>query len=391
MASRNIMIAVIASIVLSTRMSGAEPPLDAVARSIVGATQGVFARAQDGTVLASVNAERPVHPASVTKVATTLALLRELGPDHRFETRVLATGPVDGGALRGDLVIDAAGDPFFVYENALLVLDELRALGVRSVDGRLAVRGPLLFNWRPDPDGRALRRALEGRDGGEAWDAVRPRLHASRLEDLALAFGGRPAAAPKERVIVVHRSPPLRRIVKALNCYSNNVFHLLADTIGGAAAVERVARAAVDVPADEIVIDNAAGEGRTNRLSPRAAAAVLVALEDELARHRLTLPDVLPVARVDPGTLEHRLGDAVVGKTGTIGSLGASALAGVAGTRRWGEVTFAVLDRGLPVPDAQRRQDAFVEAILRAGEPVSWPHRTLDVPVFAGASLERGG
>jgi D-alanyl-D-alanine carboxypeptidase len=61
-------------------------------------------------------------------------------------------------------------------------------------------------------------------------------------------------------------------------------------------------------------------------------------------------------------------GGAVVGKTGTIGSLSVSALAGRIRTRRFGEVTFAVIDRGLPVPEAHRRQDAFVRFILSEGE-----------------------
>jgi D-alanyl-D-alanine carboxypeptidase/D-alanyl-D-alanine-endopeptidase (penicillin-binding protein 4) len=290
-------------------------------------------------------------------------------------------------------VVDATGDPVLVYENAFMMLGELRALGIRAVDGGLEVRGPLFFNWQAEGK-PALRRALEGREGTEAWPAVQARLDAAALSDLAISFGGgvptHDGAEP--RVLLVHRSPPLVRIVKALNCYSNNVFHQLADRIGGPAAVERVSRDAVpDVDPTEIVIDNAAGAGATNRLSPRAAVALFDVLERELGAHGLGLADVLPVASVDPGTLRSRLSDAVVGKTGTFGSLGASALAGVVRTRRWGAVTFAVLNRNVPVPDAQRRQDAFVDAVLRAGEPIAWPHRTLDAPTFTDAVVERGG
>ena len=88
-------------------------PYQALAERLVGPDQGVFVLAEDGTVLASVAADRPVHPASVTKIATTLALLRELGPDHRFATRVRGPPPEDG-RIRGDLTVAASGNPFFL-------------------------------------------------------------------------------------------------------------------------------------------------------------------------------------------------------------------------------------------------------------------------------------
>src|SRR5262249_26276556 len=94
-----------------------DPPLQALARH-VGATEGVFARAADGTVLVSQAAARAVHPASVSKVATSLALVDHLGAGYRFETRVLARGPLHDRRLAGDLVIEAGRDPFLVYESA---------------------------------------------------------------------------------------------------------------------------------------------------------------------------------------------------------------------------------------------------------------------------------
>src|SRR5262249_33576749 len=144
-------------------------------------------------------------------------------------------------------------------------------------------------------------------------------------------------------------------ILKSFNCYSNNVFHLVAPQIGGTSVVEAIARAKAPTDAGEIVIENGAGAGTTNRLSPRAATALLVALERTLKERSLSLADILPVSGIDPGTLEERLvtnpshRGMVVGKTGTYGDVGASALAGVIRTRRYGEVAFAVLDSWVPV------------------------------------------
>src|SRR5262249_39200416 len=131
--------------------------------------------------------------------------------------------------------------------------------------------------------------------------------------------------------------------------------------------------------------------GKTNRMSPRAAVALLHALEQELARHGETLADVLPVSGIDPGTLRERLPEHprfVVGKTGTFGSVGASALAGVLHTRNHGTVTFAVLNHGVPVPEARRRQDAFVRALIAATDAEPWPYEAPTRPAYLQAIVE---
>ena len=368
----------------------AEPALQTLARDVVGAGQGVFVVAEDGTVLASEAAERAVHPASVTKIATSLALLERLGPTYRFATRVLAAGPVDDGTLRGDLVVEGSGDPFLVDEGAALILRRLHALGLRRIDGRLVVRGPLLFDWQRDPTGHALTRAFTGTIAN--WP-VAPDW--PTLADAALAFGGAKLAPAKSPApLVDYRSPPLLAIVKALNGYSNNVFHFASDAIGGPSAVETAARSAVPVEMrNEILITNAAGGGTENRISPRAAVALIGALRRELARQGRDLTAVLPVSGIDQGTLRERLlaspagRGIIVGKTGTYGSEGASALAGVLRTSRYGLVTFAVLNRGVPVPEARRRQDAFVTRLAAAVGAEPWPYGAAVPPAFDQAEV----
>ena len=270
-------------------VAAAEPPLQSLAH-LAGANQGVFAEAEDGTVLVSQAADRAVHPASVTKVATTLTLLAKLGPTHRFETRFLGTGPVHDGALGGDLVIEAGRDPFLVDESVALIATRLRVLGIRSVDGRLVVDGPLLFDWQPDDTGKRLAKALAGPKGAAP-----------------VAIRGRAMRSDTRHALFTYRSPPLLHVVKMLNCYSNNVFHLVSPVVGGPQAVQAFARSQVpEAMRDEITIDNAAGGGETNRLSPRAAVALLRALAREVKDEGHQLSDVLPVSGTDPGTLEER-------------------------------------------------------------------------------------
>jgi D-alanyl-D-alanine carboxypeptidase/D-alanyl-D-alanine-endopeptidase (penicillin-binding protein 4) len=371
-----------------------EPALQGAAR-MLGANQGVFVQADDGTVLAAQATDWPVHPASVAKVASTLALLERLGPGHRFRTSILTGGPLQDGRLGGNLVVEGGGDPSLVYENAFLMLRRLRTIGLRTVAGDLVVRGPFVFNWRPDPDGSRFRLALSGRDGAPAWAAVEkmmPWKGPAHLNDAGIAFSGQTGSGGPVSRVLVHRSPPLVRILKWLNDYSNNVFQLLAENIGGAPAVEAIARSHLP-PAlrGQVTIANAAGAGEDNRMSPRAAVALLQALAAELTRRGLSFVDVLPVSGIDRGTLEKRLPDhrgTVVGKTGTFGSVGASALVGVVRTRRWGTVTFAILDSWVPVPEARRRQDAFVRALLDAGGAIPWPYHPLAAPPFSDARLE---
>jgi D-alanyl-D-alanine carboxypeptidase/D-alanyl-D-alanine-endopeptidase (penicillin-binding protein 4) len=361
------------------------------AATYFGADQGVFVQAEDGTILVAQQESRPVHPASVTKVATTLALFENLGHDYRFETRFLGAGPVIGGSLDGDLVVRATGDPFFVFENTFLMLRELHARGLREVRGDIRVEGPLIFNWKADPTGQRLKRALQGLDGSEAWAAIGE--PASRLKEVALRFAAGRSQLTSSKVLIENRSPPLTTIIKALNGYSNNVFHLLSDSIGGPQAVEAIVRKHLP-PAlySEITIANAAGAGELNLLSPRAAVAILWELRKQLRAHGKDLPSVLPVNGLDAGTLRKRLGEGhyrgcIVGKTGTFGSVGATALVGVLRTGKYGHVAFAVLNSWLPVPEARRRQDDFLRALIDATEAKPWDYVPEEKPIFAEARI----
>ena len=366
--------------------------LQRLAATSLGADQGVFVQAEDGTILVAQQESRPVHPASVTKVATSLALLEQLGHDYRFETQFLAGGPVISGTLKGNLVVHATGDPSVVFENAFLMLRELHARGLREVRGDVRVEGPLIFNWKTDPMGQRLKRALQGLDGGEAWAATGgPSLP---LKKAALQFGAGGLQQTSGKVLIENRSPPLIRIVKALNGYSNNVFHLLSDRIGGPRAVEALMRKHLS-PAlqSEITITNGAGAGESNRLSPRAAVAILWELRKELRAHGKDLPSVLPVNGLDAGTLKKRLSEdpyrgRIAGKTGTFGSVGASALVGVLHTAKYGDVAFAVLNSWVAVPEARRRQDVFLRALIDATDAKPWDYVPNENPIFTEATVK---
>ncbi len=67
-----------------------------------------------GVVLYEQNADKTFLPASNLKLFTTAAALDRLGPDFRYETRLLSTDPnLTDGTIDGFLYVKGSGDPSF--------------------------------------------------------------------------------------------------------------------------------------------------------------------------------------------------------------------------------------------------------------------------------------
>lgn len=77
----------------------------ALANPDLGEFSGVIADAITGQVLWSGAPERPMVPASTTKVLTTAAALSVLSPDSRLTTKVVQ------GSRPGEVVLVGGGDP----------------------------------------------------------------------------------------------------------------------------------------------------------------------------------------------------------------------------------------------------------------------------------------
>ena len=92
-----------------------------------------------GRILESLNPSLPLPPASVTKAPTALYALETLGPRHRFTTRLVATGPVAGGRLDGDLILAGSGDPTLDTDGLGQLAADLKALGIHEVTGAFRI------------------------------------------------------------------------------------------------------------------------------------------------------------------------------------------------------------------------------------------------------------
>lgn len=84
-------------------------------------------------------AHEPRPAASLMKLFTTFAALDRLGPDWRWRTPVWLAGPVRGGVLRGSLHLAASGDPTLSAERLWLLVQAIRAQGVRDIQGDIVI------------------------------------------------------------------------------------------------------------------------------------------------------------------------------------------------------------------------------------------------------------
>jgi serine-type D-Ala-D-Ala carboxypeptidase/endopeptidase (penicillin-binding protein 4) len=87
----------------------------------------------------SANAQRPVNPASLTKLLTTMAALDRLGPAWTWATPVWLQGTLQDGVLDGALVIKGSGDPKLVVERLWLLLRRVQQMGVREIRGDIVL------------------------------------------------------------------------------------------------------------------------------------------------------------------------------------------------------------------------------------------------------------
>jgi D-alanyl-D-alanine carboxypeptidase/D-alanyl-D-alanine-endopeptidase (penicillin-binding protein 4) len=351
--------------------------------------QGFIVTTMNGEVLGENNADGKFNPASVIKVATSLTAISKLGPDFRFRTILYTDGNLDTstGTLHGSLYVIGSGDPAFLHENALLIVDKLNRAGIRSIEGDLIVLGQFYFNFSANRDtsAKAFRQAITAEKWTPALKIAYPRFLAMRHAEEgrpytatympdqppSLKITGKTISDPsvdttRIHQLAVHTSLPLVRVLKGLNDFSNNwMAHVIGSLVGGSGAVERFLESEVGLSGEELNIATTSGLG-ANYISPRATIQILRKLVRYLNSKGLAVEDLLPVAGIDAGTLQRRFTDAyrgsVVAKTGTLSSV--SALAGVAYTRGKGPLLFVIYNRGGSVNSFRAAQDETIKKII---------------------------
>lgn len=132
---RGVLAGLMAGVALPALAQG-ETSEDLIAAAQLGGDVGFcLADAATGRVLEAVHADDPLPPASTAKTITTLFALERLGAGHRFATRVLATGPVQGGVVLGDILLAGSGDPELDTDDLGDLAARLAAAGVKGCAG----------------------------------------------------------------------------------------------------------------------------------------------------------------------------------------------------------------------------------------------------------------
>ena len=117
-----------------------------------------------GETLYSVQSDHLFAPASNIKLLTTAMALKRMRPDYRFKTRLYATMKMVQENLSGDLYIKGFGDPNLVSEQMWLLVNELRNLPLRKVNGDIVADDSFF-------DNRLRVKTWRKKGGAEAYNA----------------------------------------------------------------------------------------------------------------------------------------------------------------------------------------------------------------------------
>lgn len=105
----------------------------------------------------TLNADKPMTPASLSKIPTAAAVLSELGLGFQFETKIWSSAPIEGPVFKGDLYLQGGGDPALVSENFWAMINELKRSGLKSLQGQLYVDSHLFDEERFSESRQSVR------------------------------------------------------------------------------------------------------------------------------------------------------------------------------------------------------------------------------------------
>jgi len=359
--------------------------------------QGVLVETLDGKIVASQAPDEQFNPASAVKLATALVALRTLGAQHRFATGVWTDGTLDKttGIITGNLYISGR-DPSFHYEHAVLLARELNALGISRVSGDLVIAPGFTMNFSSSAriSGEQLYDTLDSTlryaEAVRAWNYERALLkdQSSILAVPSVAVMGEVVVGPVStgaKLLLTQKSSKLVDILKVLLCYSNNFMAArIGESLGGAESVRQQLVGLLGISADELKLASLSGLG-VNRVSPRVMMKIYRALRMELQKDHLSPSDIMPVAGIDPGTLQERFTGSswrgsVIAKTGTLVRTdgGASALVGQMKAANGEVMLFVIFNQRGSVMRFRENQDYLVMLIQNTrGGPKAFDYKPL--------------
>ncbi len=369
-----------------------------------------------GTTLYQKNAQESLIPASVNKILTSIAALEILGPDKRFETRVVA-GEGDQIVLvgGGDALLQSVPNPEEPNWSALSQLTKKTVAALKE-SGRTSVTVAVddtLFagpSWHPSwlpgyrtvlppvsalvvDQGRPKPVAPSAEGGNKPKRRGLPKdpaVQAGQVFAAQLRAAGIRVAAPIEHAaagesaepLASVASPKVSQIVEDILLHSDNeaaeaLFRLTAIGAGKPGSFAAASEAVADtleklgIPTEGVSIEDGSGLSRQDRVTVESIAAALVLTGQNPKYDAITAG--LPVAAVS-GTVKKRFRadkalpgrGAVHGKTGTL--RGVHSLAGYTLTSTNGPVIYvAIFNDSVDGQAARDWLDHFTSKLTECG------------------------
>lgn len=368
---------------------------------------GVVVDVATGKRLYGKSSGRALTPASTTKIATAVAALSALGPDHRLTTKtVIRSDSRDSRDVvlvgGGDPTLTARGEGRYVAESASLrelADDTAKALKKRGADQDVSLSydtsrysGPPQHPIGPNENIAPVSALMadEGRlddsSSGPAARTAEPARDAAhnfanllRERGIGLKADPKSGKAPEKAAELARtRSQPMSALVERMLTHSDNdIAEALARetaVAGGEPAsfdgAARAVRARLDklgLPLDGARFADGSGLDRDDRLSAKLLAALLKHAAGPGRPELRSAVTGLPVAGFT-GTLVNRYPDASAGtgvvraKTGTL--TGVNSLAGTVVDPDGRLLAFAFMTTGTTDPQgAQAALDAMASAL----------------------------
>ncbi|MEX3100408.1 D-alanyl-D-alanine carboxypeptidase/D-alanyl-D-alanine-endopeptidase [Streptomyces sp. ST1015] len=354
-----------------------------------------------GKLLYGSGATTPLTPASTTKIATAVAALSAMGPDHRIVTRA---------ALEPDtreLVLVGGGDPTLTARADAQGWASLRTLA-KSTAAALKKRGLTDVTLSYDttlyagPDRHPIGKnpnlarvvaltADEGRPDDSTSGAVErvpdPAQDATvkfagflEAEGIRTKAPGPSKATSRAQTLATVSSPPLSALVERMLTNSDNdIAEALArqtalatgvrPDFAGAGEAITAQLTKLGLPVAGVSIKDGSGLDRNDRLTPALLTALLTTSADPAHPKLRPVLTGLPIAGFT-GTLSTRYSNGAAGvvraKTGTL--TGVNALAGTVVDREGRQLAFAFLASDTTDADAaQAALDRTASALADCG------------------------
>lgn len=340
---------------------------------------------ESGSTLYAHKASELRTPASNEKLLLSMAILDELGPDERIETRAAAS-TFSSGEVPGPLWILGGGDPGIDSKRLGALAHELVDAGLTRIGG--SVRGSTTFfkhdwyakGWKPYfprvycPLPSALTFNGNTAGGVHIRDPEKRAAQAltKKLRGLGVRIGGpasagsAPAGLTEIASIQSKALPSLLHTqnVDSINFYAEVLGKLLGASAAGAPGTISKGAAAIEAFAGDsganVRAFDSSGLSYDDRVSTQGMLKMMWTVDGEPWADELR--DTLP--RAGQGTLQGRLhGLDVWAKTGTL--TGISALSGWVRLRDGELAEFSILSRGMPKTTAIGIEDKIVALIAR--------------------------